>query len=478
MFLCSFVFKNDEYVIGTKIAMSKKILTDFSGTQYILKEGNNCYSISSINGDFIEGSLETNSPYYDCDYDELYYLGFGNYYYRVNNSVYNLIYGDKSSFASFDGIKYSLDFSKKNTEDSSYSSENNSLSKANVDADGFTKIPNARYFSRLFSFPENVFGECGIVSLCMLLGYFDTFYDDRFVNNNATYTAKIYDSDKTNYVEEIQHFIEYGRLVSQDDANYTLEDVSIMPGTTQGLHDYLCDMYMVTILGLEYGDFFGAVTGNPMDAPSLYETMNEYLLENCNAIYQNVDYNYGSLFYTHATPKEIIDSGYPVILVLISYDLNDSKNLSKANIEQASDTKSKFHNPVAYGYKDDTFLVHAGWNSGTLTSTSYIVSNATINGYFSMTYDGHQHSENIPIYYSTNGQESMCGCGFVNYHEHNYRYVQYNANLHTCVCIECGYQVNQNHKFVQSLNVPNKYCVFCGYQRFTIIGGDPIEVIL
>ena len=67
---------------------------------------------------------------------------------------------------------------------------------------------------------------------------------------------------------------------------------------------------------------------------------------------------------------------------------------------------------------------------------------------------------------------------FVNYHEHNYRYVQYNANLHTCVCIECGYQVNQNHKFVQSLNVPNKYCVFCGYQRFTIIGGDPIEVIL
>lgn len=82
-----------------------------------------------------------------------------------------------------------------------------------------------------------------------------------------------------------------------------------MPGTTQEMRDYIVDNYLHTILGLDPSI---GVDGYPMDAVSLYNTAVDYVNANCSSIKSNIVYDYGSIFYTHANPKKIIDSNHPV----------------------------------------------------------------------------------------------------------------------------------------------------------------------
>lgn len=87
----------------------------------------------------------------------------------------------------------------------------------------------------------------------------------------------------------------------------------------------------------------------------------------------------------------------------------------------------------------------------------------------------HEHSNNIKVVNAENGHETICGCGYVNLHQHNYNnYYQYN-NTHHKLCCKCGEQRRENHKFVNGTT--GKYCVKCGYKP-SMLGGVPIEIIL
>ena len=46
-----------------------EIISDFVGNEFILIEGDNSYEIQDLSGNFIEGSLKNNSPYYELDGD-------------------------------------------------------------------------------------------------------------------------------------------------------------------------------------------------------------------------------------------------------------------------------------------------------------------------------------------------------------------------------------------------------------------------
>ena len=64
-----------------------------------------------------------------------------------------------------------------------------------VDANGYKVINNSYYFQHLNNFPINYKGTCGLVALSILLGYYDTFYDDSYIPQSLQYSEEIYDNN-------------------------------------------------------------------------------------------------------------------------------------------------------------------------------------------------------------------------------------------------------------------------------------------
>ena len=188
LFLMSFTNENE------LLSNEYRVLKDFEGNVFYLHKGNNSYQISDENMVFLEGSNETNSTYYNVQSNNLYCLGFGNYYYMVENKISNILSKEELLVSNFDDKKIKLNY-----ENLVQNKSANTL-KSSISTGGFKKISNARYFENLMYFPENYIGECGVVGLTMLLGYLDTFYSPKFIPDNKTYIAREYDKDDNEYL--------------------------------------------------------------------------------------------------------------------------------------------------------------------------------------------------------------------------------------------------------------------------------------
>ena len=406
VFLCSFNVGHinpSKLFCADDIVLSNKKLYDFD------------------NGEFLEGSNKVNSPYFgENANDKWYYLEPGNYYVAKNKMVVNILTREENVIPNMKKAKYLInDF------------ENDSqLTKAS-NSSSFNKINNAYYFENLKQFSSNLDGACGIVALSILLGYYDNFYDDLFIPNNLTY-----DSNQV---------VAYGSVPFEKDRDYNLEDVTSMPGTTQAFYDYLLEKYGNTILGLEPGDF-GLVTGYPMDANSIYQTITAYIDDNASKIKNNIIYDYGSLFYTHTTPKEILNQNIPVALVLINYTFESVNNAANRTASSAVNGLDNTHGVVAYGYSDDMFLVHTG---------------------------SHNHSASINIFNGDGKDEKICTCGYIFTHEHTLIYEKNNSSSHLVKCSVCNEVIGTEvHKFVFNIKLDTNVCSRCGY-----IGSKIEEII-
>ncbi|MDE7348442.1 MAG: hypothetical protein K2N53_02140, partial [Clostridia bacterium] len=102
----------------------------------------------------------------------------------------------------------------------------------------------------------------------------------------------------------------------------------------------------------------------------------------------------GSIVNTHTNPRKLINSGTPVVLVIVNYENPNNQQIDK---------KGR-HCVVAYGYKDDTFVTHFGWED----YPEVYLSKYTAYAYYALEYNGeHVHSRNMMDllfkYY--------CGCG-------------------------------------------------------------------
>lgn len=117
-----------------------------------------------------------------------YYLGPTNYFVKCDESVTNLITNSIEPLSNYNGYSYEL-LSNSLIRSSTPSPDTN---RTYVDSNGFTVIKEADYFRNLTAFPQNWFGECGVIALSELLGYYDTFYNDDFIPNNLTYDVRYY----------------------------------------------------------------------------------------------------------------------------------------------------------------------------------------------------------------------------------------------------------------------------------------------
>lgn len=166
------------------VSPQNEIIYYFAGNEFILKEGNDSYQIYKDNI-FIEASKSSNSPYYKQEGDR-YYLGPSNYFVCKDQMVTNIFTNDVYPITKFNKCSYEH-ISNVQTKNNTTSPDGD---RTYIDLEGFTVIKEANYFRNLTQFPMNWFGECGVIALSELLGYYDTFYNDDFIQNDLTYNAR------------------------------------------------------------------------------------------------------------------------------------------------------------------------------------------------------------------------------------------------------------------------------------------------
>jgi len=368
----------------THSVVSAELIKDFANSTYTL------YHLSPIgyiivdenSKQIVEASFKSESPY--DSYSNIgykYYLGPLNYFIQEGNKYYSIRDNEKIDFK--DELKEASKQLKNNLKEKSISSTikltSTSLTTpgngAYVDISGWTLINNNNYFRQLNYFPENNDGTCGLVSLSMILGYLDTFYNDNTIPNIPINVDGVSSS-----------LIVKGSTYNNLNAN-NLIPVDLWyrsPGTPQALHDLL----------FNYGNYYHYDGPDPFDwindgyavtSGQIYETFADYRDDYISSSYRPYyEITYGLFFETHVSAMNLINEGVPVNLTMESYIYDTTKS-------------GTWHDVVAYGYKDGMFLTHFGWSpripgsylDGSITPyAETIVNSAVIQSYVGISYTG------------------------------------------------------------------------------------------
>lgn len=409
------MFDNHKIVETSPMFPEAPILQKYSikgseDKEYICYDVEHGYSIylKTVNGlVFCEGSYQTNSPYYlrDTKGEDLYYFGLGNYFVGSENCAKSLL--------SQTAISPKNILAQKTVDLIADVSRNSGGSKpdtnTHVDAKGFRVIERDQYFRHLTYFPQNWFGECGLIALSEMLSYLDTFENDGFIPNGKTYGGRDYNTPATTssmmssspgdagYTDNPRITTE--TLIRKAAVYSTLyKEWDTMPGTNYSMRDYLFDKYMHTFMNIrDYSKGF------PMMDGELKNTFNDYVNANCNeSIKNHYEIASGHIWNIPSHVKECVNNNQPVAAVLRSYTTIDP--------DTGKETDSgDNHVVMVYGYKDDQFLANFGWWPNYNNYTQIVIGKANIYGYFSVKYTGnHVHSSNA-IY----NKRGLCGCGYI-----------------------------------------------------------------
>ena len=341
--------------LGDREILEERIIGDGGSNEFMLVETSpSGYAIFAIDGNqysFVEGAKEANSPFFKYINETLVYLGPMLYYIDKGNHYFNVMTEECIEKEVIDSSEYDFLSQQKAMKSAPalFSMENQPLPDKTYNEDGYTYIKDADYFKKLISFPSNDNEECGIVALCILLGYFDFYKNDNFITNKK--------------------FIVKG--------GYLGSILLISPGTTNQLRDLL----------KTYGHRLNLPGNNfAMAEKELKATMQDYTQNECLTLSGNCIHYSGSVINTHTNPRKLINGGTPVVLVITNYERPDNFK------------KGGGHCVVAYGYKDDTFVTHFGWEG----FPQVYLSKYTAYAYYAMEFNGeHVHSKNAPY----------CGCG-------------------------------------------------------------------
>lgn len=236
------------------------------------------------------------------------------------------------------------------------------------------KIPNYEYFINLKSnHAENVNGTCSIVSISMLLGYYDTFVSDAYVPETYDYVSTDSISPKS------------WKDWTQSPGTGVIEN-GLVRGDSR-FHDYLYDIFK--------NNYDSNKNDSGILANEAKLTLEKHL--------SNVGVEY-SLNFVDSNPMEVIG------------------DRSKAAIKQAIDegrpviANGKKHSTVAFAYDDDYLYIHTGWgyagrkewDAFTYVGDWYIPSCIDL-----IPKDQtHSHCNN---YYSLSDSKFYCSCGLSMY---------------------------------------------------------------
>lgn len=226
-----------------------------------MENGYAIYSLSNNEEIFIEGSYETHSPYKFYKDNELRYLGPGNYFYINEDGVYNIL---DQSIIEEDLQAASYRLNDEMTIQTRGSSSKPDPNQTTTDINGYTVVNRAHYFKNLTAFPENWFGECGLIALSIMLSYYDTFYNDNFIPNTKTYDARYYKkvtrSGGSGYeldYTKAENLTKLGSTSYKSNGNYSYTDWNTMPGTTNYFKSKISYNRIIEFLNFEDANIYG-----------------------------------------------------------------------------------------------------------------------------------------------------------------------------------------------------------------------------
>lgn len=308
-------------------------IIDYSPASYKI------YAITDSGNVFIEGSDTTNSIYYMKNSSKtVYYGGAGDYYEltqggRWHNLLSDTYHDNKPTVC----MSYNFNTEEENNMLRSTGGSDSPIPDKTNNVLGYTCISNHTYFRNLKDFPDHPMpGSCGVVAVAMLLGYYDYNIDDNYITDHnflsGTGTSQYFATYLFfNWVWNGLDIIAEGTImgVFDDNPNNNIPDGFPMAAVEN------------KVLINKYTKRFGC-------------NLNGYVCSSNNPI-TNI--------------KKHINEGRPIIGTTSKYSIKKGTNFD-------------FHNVIMYGYKNDTFLCHMGWDPGYTSSSAIQLTGLSIHSFY------------------------------------------------------------------------------------------------
>lgn len=338
------------------------------------------------------------------------------------------------------------------------------------------------YFSNLKSnILNNVLGNCGLTAISMLLGYYDTYWNDDIilpqydevgilVNNNLNNNGSPGVKDSTTFSFSSNNLADYEKITERD--NFITEKILQKDTDFFGLMLYYARLNGIydsqdtdsdnTNLGIGY-DGMVAI----LDTYLLYNEV----LSSCSTLQHNKVGNFLNQDEMRNYIISLVEQGQPVII-----GGNGQKN-----------GKSYAHICVAYDYDpiNDILIGNGGWGSGSFDLNGERLYNLTLNldSYFNTKIADfyyidiaddvvHNHPRN---YFNYTNNQYICSCELET-HNHKYNYVTHDTLDHYRKCFCMLLSEKNSHFFTHTIfKGGNEYsvCGGCGYSVLSSLVPQP-----
>ncbi len=379
-----------------------------------------------------------------------------------------------------------------------------------------------KYFSELKrNIPNNVVGSCGYVAMSMLLAYYDTYWNDSFVDAQYDWSVAYTDSALINgystirtennlFSSQYSQYVASGGTLSREEyyinfvnmyqnAGYLHLDL-IGIGIDEGYYDgliqndeYAASLYETgLLLDIYFDDIFGNYTY--FDPYGFYNPADAQLPLKINYLSTNDGH---SSDYVISKMAELVDSGIPVMYRGARYADGYTGN--------ELFPKKTGHRMIAYDVKKENgevvdFVMHTGWrdttgeyaycqnlsdmpynmNIGILwfeineamiphgCSNNYVLSDGGVAcacEFYGDLHPKHVHNSSGTLISSnatSHTYECVWGDLITETHNHASNSIISNS-LHKSIC-SCGYEYTEMHLFKQ-MSPRYSSCIYCGYTR-------------
>ena len=324
---------------------------------------------------------------------------------------------------------------------------------------------------------------CPYVAMSLLLSFYDTYWNDKFVDEQYEWQEATYDSSKDKLVETFAPTTE-----AEDWEEYKNNNIPAGTATYPYYREYalvnannFLEPYLISIgMDLEYHSPSDEYLGLTVD--QTVAVLHEYLIAsgrfNSNEIEikcrkESDGYDVVSLM------KNIIEDGFPVL-----YSGKTSQSESIDTFANGDATQKVGHQFIAYGIKDNgDVLLHQGAKGleyAELSTTPFSKNKAIIWIEIKETlphthkldytdsitgakvcscqiYSSHPYHEDNHFYfdkYDTNNHYKECVCGLTkNVYQHSLTYSGQTYTFHYEICSTCEYKKYQPHNYT----IPTTY---------------------